>query len=466
MDYWLEIIPYRHRQTSLTWGDLCVKVCVIAFSKLQKALETLDFIELERVKGIEPSFRFRKADTQKPLYYQHIQTRLTWVDFSISFSTVMASVHQRPKSPYWHASYLGPDGRWILRSTKQPNRQSALAVAMEYERASKLARRGELVEAQAREVLKDIMKRADMGETLQGVSIKSHFDTWLASKQARKAKATGDRYGGAVRGFLTTLGKRTAKPLTSLTAADVERFLNHRMGQGLAPMTVSLDVKVIRTALNAARRQGLIPTNPAEAVELPEGESVERGTFNPAEVKMLVNTAEGEWKLLILFAYFTGARLSDCCRMQWEGVDLAGETLTYTQAKTGAKVTLPLHPDLLARLNKLAGTDKPEVFILPHMAGLKPGGRHGLSEGFKRIVRKAGLDLQTVQGAGQRMISRRTFHALRHSFTSALANQDVSSELRMILTGHKTEGEHRKYTHHEMDNLRSAIKKLPSLGVR
>ena len=49
--------------------------------------------------------------------------------------------------------------------------------AMEYERASKLARRGELVEAQAREVLKDIMKRADMGETLQSVFVKSHFDT-------------------------------------------------------------------------------------------------------------------------------------------------------------------------------------------------------------------------------------------------------------------------------------------------
>ena len=386
------------------------------------------------------------------------------MDFSSNFSTVMASIHQRPRSPYWHASYLGPDGRWILRSTKQEDRQSALAVAMEYERASKLARRGELVEAQAREVLKDIMKRADMGETLQGVSIKSHFDTWLASKRARKAKATGDRYGGAVAEFLKTLGNRAAKPLTSLTAADVERFLSHRMGLGLAPITVGLDGKVIRTALNAARRQGLIPTNPAEAVELPEGESVERGTFTPAEVKMMVDTAEGEWKLLILFAYFTGARLGDCCRMQWEGVDLGEGTLTYMQTKTGAKVTIPLHRDLLARLNKLAGTDKPEVFILPHMANLRPGGRHGLSEGFKRIMRKAGVDCQTVKGAGKRMISRRSFHALRHSFTSALANQNVSAELRMKLTGHKTAGEHQKYTHHEMDNLRAAVKKIPSLG--
>jgi integrase len=378
----------------------------------------------------------------------------------------MASIHRRPDSQYWHAAYFGPDGRRILRSTKQQDRQSALAVAMEYERASKLARRGELVEAQAREVLKDIMKRADMGETLQTVSIKSHFDTWLESKCARKSKGTGERYGVAVEDFLKTLGKRANKNLTSLTAADVQRFLDHRTAKGLAPKTVNVDVKIIRGALNAARRQGLIPTNPAEAVELPEAVGMERGTFTPAEVKMLVDKAEGEWKLLIMLAYFTGARLSDCCRMQWEGVDLTEETLTYTQAKTGAKVTTPLHPDLLTRLNKLAGTDKPEVFILPHMANLRPGGRHGLSETFKKIMRKAGVDSQTVKGAGNQMFSRRSFHALRHSFTSALANQNVSSELRMKLTGHKTEGEHRKYTHHEIDNLRAAVKKIPSLGLK
>jgi hypothetical protein len=55
----------------------------------------------------------------------------------------------------------------------------------------KLARRGELVEAQAREVLKDIMKRADMGETLQSVSIKSHFDTWLAASGRGRPKPRG-----------------------------------------------------------------------------------------------------------------------------------------------------------------------------------------------------------------------------------------------------------------------------------
>jgi len=376
----------------------------------------------------------------------------------------MASIHRRPDSQYWHAAYFGPDGRRILRSTKQTDHQSALAVAMEYERASKLARRGELVEAQAREVLKDIMKRADMGETLQTVSIKSHFDTWLASKRDRKSEGTGERYGVAVEEFLKTLGNRANKNLTSLTAADVQRFLDYRMAKGLAPKTVNVDVKIIRGALNAARRQGLISTNPAEAVELPEAIGMERGTFTRAEVKMLVDTAQEEWQTLILLAYYTGARLSDCCRMQWEGVDLTEETLTYTQVKTGAKVTAPLHPDLLARLNTLAGTDKPEVFILPHMANLRPGGRHGLSETFKRIMRKAAVDSQTVKGAGNQMFSRRSFHALRHSFTSALADANVAPEVRMKLTGHKTEREHQKYTHLELEKLRAAVNRLPSLS--
>ena len=98
----------------------------------------------------------------------------------------MASVHQRPASKYWHAAFRGPDGRLVLRSTKQSDRTRALAVAMEFERAVKLAIRGDLVESQARDVLKDIMARADIGETLQTVSIKDWFAEWLETKDAKK----------------------------------------------------------------------------------------------------------------------------------------------------------------------------------------------------------------------------------------------------------------------------------------
>jgi len=207
----------------------------------------------------------------------------------------------------------------------------------------------------------------------------------------------------------------------------------------------------------------LISTNPVEAVDLPEKESVQRGTFTGAEVKMLVDVAEGEWKTLILLGYFTGARLSDCCRMEWEKINLADGTLAYQQSKTGKGVTIPIHPDLQQHLDDLASSDTAEQFIMPGMADKGSGGRHGLSESFKSLVRKAGLSLQTVQGGGHRQLSRRTFHALRHSFTSALANAGVAPELRMKLTGHASEAIHRNYTHHELDVLRTAVAKMPSL---
>lgn len=359
---------------------------------------------------------------------------------------------------------MAPDGRWKLVSTKCTDRQKALSAAIEFERAAKLGRAGNLVEAQARKVVADIMARAGGEETLRSPSVNDYFNQWLVTKTARNAKGTTTRYAVAVTDFLASLGSRTGRPLTSLTTADVERFLTYRTDKGLAPQTVILDIKIVGAALNHARRQGIITTNPAEAVELPKGKSMERGTFTPAEVKMLVNAADGEWKTLILLAYFTGARLSDCCTMAWADVDLGAATLTYTQGKTDEKVTMPLHTDLLAHLNKLAGTDKADEFIMPHTANLKSGGRKGLSETFKLLMRDAGLDAGKVKKAGVRQLSRRTFHALRHSFNSAMANAGVSQEVRMKLTGHKTESVNRGYTHHELAPLRAAVDKIPSLG--
>ena len=112
----------------------------------------------------------------------------------------------------------------------------------------------------------------------------------------------------------------------------------------------------------------------------------------------------------------------------------------------------------------LATSDKAEKFVTPEMAAKGPGGRHGLSEGFKRIARAAGVDIQTVEGYGIRKISRRTFHALRHSATSAMANAGIPEEIRMKVIGHSSKNIHRGYTHHEHQILKSAIETIPPLG--
>ncbi len=374
----------------------------------------------------------------------------------------MASVHRRDRSPYWFASFLGSDGGWKLRSTKVADRNKAEAVALEWERASRKARQGNLVEAQARQVVSDIMGWANVGESLRAPSTVDFLHEWQATKEASKATGTSLRYAGVVESFLTFLGPKAKRPLTAITAREIEGFLVARRREGCAPGTVQVDGKILSTAFNTARRQGLRPDNPCEAVEMPARESMERGVFTPAEVALLVKEASPQWQTLLKLAYYTGARLSECSGLRWQDVDLVAGIVKFAKTKSGKPHTLPMHPDLVAHLECIAGDAG--GFIMPDHADNGPSGRHGLSSQFKRLAAKAGVDIQSVQGGGKRQLARRTFHALRHSFTSALANAGVAPELRMKLTGHKSAEVHRGYTHHELETLRSAVAKLPTLA--
>lgn len=101
---------------------------------------------------------------------------------------------------------------------------------------------------------------------------------------------------------------------------------------------------------------------------------------------------------------------------------------------------------------------------MPKLAGKLSGGRRGLSEGFKRIVVKAGLDPMTVQGKGIRKFSKRSFHSLRHSFNSALANAGVPEDVRMKLTGHASKVMNKNYTHLNVATLKNAMTTMPLFG--
>jgi len=63
-----------------------------------------------------------------------------------------------------------------------------------------------------------------------------------------------------------------------------------------------------------------------------------------------------------------------------------------------------------------------------------------------------------------RSVYSHSFHSLRHFFSTILANNNVSEEVRMRLTGHTTRDVHQKYTHHEFEVFQAAIGVLPRLG--
>ena len=138
-----------------------------------------------------------------------------------------------------------------------------------------------------------------------------------------------------------------------------------------------------------------------------------------------------------------------------------------TKGKTPkSKVEIPIHEALEEYLLSGPTSGAPFAPVFPEPHGKPGSGKSGLSMAFKRIMAKAGIDAGVIRGrsgAAGRSVSALSFHSLRHSFNSALANAGVSQELRQKLTGHASADMNIIYTHHELETIRSAIKTLPRL---
>src|SRR5262249_43059252 len=153
-----------------------------------------------------------------------------------------------------------------------------------------------------------------------------------------------------------------------------------------------------------ARRLGSINGNPVEralAIRPISVESCERDCFSSEQVAALIGAAEDEWKTAILLGYYTGGRFGDCVNMRLENVDLALGLIDYVPRKTRTKnkrVVVPIHPSLLAHLEKLASTDQPETFLCPTLARKPSGGKNGLSTQFKRVMATARIDARSGPG--------------------------------------------------------------------
>ncbi len=375
----------------------------------------------------------------------------------------MASIVRREKSRFWTACYTSRDGRQLKRSTKTTDKNQALEIALEFERVERRAMQGALTATQIKKVLNDVSEKVT-GDTLIAPTTETYLHEWLEGVGARATPATVERYGHTVKLFLAHLGAKAQKPITAVTPHDAEAFLTARLKTGVAPKTAIVDLKTINIAFRRAESYGTILKNPVAAVRPPREDCSERDVFTQEEVQQLVNAAPSvEWQTLILLGYFLGARLRDCVRMTWDNVNPDTGMIEYEQQKTGKKVTVPMHYHVIEHVHFLS-TFGTHGYLCPKLAEKLTGGRRGLSEGFKRIVIKAGLDPMTIQGKGIRKFSRRSFHSLRHSFNSALANAGVNEDVRMKLTGHASKVMNNRYTHLNQETLKNAMNTMPLFG--
>jgi integrase len=386
----------------------------------------------------------------------------------------------RARSPFWICCYTSATGQRLKKSTKirikplkgekctdgkpknaPDKRAEAWQACLAIERAENLAKNGTLTEQAAKKIIGEILERTT-GEPLHNYKVRDWLAHWLEMKEQVRATKTMDRYRQVVRDFIASLGSRADLALPHITSKDILTYRDSIIASNKTARTANLSVKVVSAAFNAAVRQHLIDSNPATALESLPVNIEERATFTPAQVSKLLRVANGDWYGAILLGYYTGARLGDVANMHWDAIDWRDKLIRFTPSKTKKPVTVPLHPQLERALVKRPGIGKTPMFS--SLAGKGTGGRLGLSGRFAAIMEKAGIEGKITQHAnGGRALSNLSFHSLRHSFNSAMANAGISQEIRQKLTGHASAEMNARYTHHELEPLRAAISTIPSV---
>jgi len=403
----------------------------------------------------------------------------------------MATVVKDPRnrSPFWYACFTTADGRRLKKSTKETNQAKAKLIAQTLQRAEDLAKERELTEIRTRALLSDVLERTS-GSGLRVFTVTEWFSHFVKGKRKSRADKTALRHEQMMNEFIDFIGAKANLNIAAITSADIAAFRDHRQSQGLAPSTLNTDITVLAAAFNSALKQGHISVNPCAPIEPVKDKNVARkSVFTPEQVTAILGTIEDmefaaprggklpkdrnealrrDWKGLILTAFYSGLRLGDAANLQWKQIDFVSEikTIRLGQRKTGGEVIIVIHPVLEDYLLSLPAPKTDEAFLFPSLAqrNISP-----LSKMFNKMMERAHIQQRVIRernesGSG-RSVNALTFHSLRHSFSSILANAGIPEETRMALTGHVTREQQQRYTHRDLEVFRAAIAMLPQVGA-
>jgi integrase len=400
----------------------------------------------------------------------------------------MASIYKRGNHRNFYAALSGADGRRIYRSTKTPVKREAQAMAVKWEqeqeklrktntkpqrkvaeivsRIANSAEEGNLTESKARKALTEIFYIFSNRE-LKLYSVREWMAEWGEMKAQNEPLSTSLNRNRSIAHILDALKKTADKRIDLVTTEELETAKTWlakqktRSGSQVRKSTQNIKLSHLRAAFREAFERGHIPRNVGAPIKnFPEDDSEIVSGFTHAELGKLCAAASGEWKDAIILAAHTGLRRENILRLKWAEVAHEQNELhvQLVKQKVGSKkiATIPLTSDAFKVVMRHQGQNP--TYVFPELSNL----RHSAPNyQFDRIMKEAGVPKKTVISGGIEV--KRTFHSLRHTFTSLLANQNVAAEVRQELTGHASDKAHQIYTHLDTQTLRDAINTLPSL---
>jgi integrase len=377
----------------------------------------------------------------------------------------VATIYKRPNSPFWIAQYFDSSGKRVNKSTKCPHKgkdgekpsptAKRIAAGLEAD-----ARKAQTNQSEMQKVFSAVVESASRaaGEeklTLElakayieklhrtanpdfvAVTVSSLFDHWLDSKSRRVSASTYALYCDAKRHLSQSLGERKfAGPVHLLKVRDIEKALETLKESGLRASTINLSLSIWKSVMRDAVKDDVLTKSPAAGVTgLPTTDSKKRGPFTSTEARAILAVCNDEW-----------------LRKR----NIVDGNIIIKPAKTkrlGKVISVPVTTALAAWIEAQA-----KDVLFPT---LNTTNKSTLSEGFKTLMKKAGVPAIVTLPTGEERT--RSFHSLRHSANSWMANAGVDVGTRQEILGHSSAAQNLEYTTLDPETRRKAMTLLPDL---
>lgn len=395
-----------------------------------------------------------------------------------------------PKSPYWGANlHVGfyPDGkkRYSPRSSKvvrDPSRVNERGQREDKAEALAILTALQNVANQAMASESEVIVRKDFEEMVAGVlravgkrvvSAAPAWDSFSREVLDRHCRdlspATARSYWSKKSGFDEWLGRHDrlspASSVADFRLADIQAFYDSWIEDGGNSTTINGVIQGISLVFERAVVSEFISKNPCHGIVKRDSVSVSKKPFTLAELSAITAAVAkhreeiefaDEWAIAIKFAVFTGARLSDCIKLEWSNFSdefrrvrflPKKKTRLHNLKKVDATVEMIL-PEFLARELSLARNASTSPMVTPSLLVIEAG-KKGLGPRFRGIMDLAGIKYTWIPGKGPKAIAQAShgFHSFRHTAKTFLEAGGVSRETNNRITGHEDPAVAARYIH-------------------
>lgn len=203
--------------------------------------------------------------------------------------------------------------------------------------------------------------------------------------------------------------------LSSISPDVLQKFVDHCYSLGNSTNTVWKSLKVVRTIVLKAYREGLITKNPFMVFEMPKYRNPEKTFLTKKQVEKIDKFAAkvkdeglriaGTW---FVIGCYTGLRYGDM--VEFKKTNIVDDRLIVYTAKTGQVVSMPVNNKLKELFSRVQY--KPLPYVNVHANRL-----------IKDIC--SALELPVV-----------SWHCSRHTFGTLCAEAGISQEVTAKLMGH------------------------------